>query len=80
MTNMTETKTNENPTNPLSMAEKLFADCVLISVKEQDNEKRKEKFVKAKLVAVKALNTQIEYYMKARAEFENICKTSDKNR
>jgi hypothetical protein len=52
---------------------------VLISVKEQDEQKRKEKFVKAKLVALKALNTQIEYYMKARAEFENICKVSDKN-
>jgi len=79
MTNVTETKTNENSTTPLSMAEKLFADCVLISVKEQDNTKRKEKFVQAKLVALKALNVQIEYYMRARAEFENICKTSERN-
>ena len=77
---MNNTTTNETTTTPLSMAEKLFADCVLISVKEQDEQKRKEKFVKAKLVALKALNTQIEYYMKARAEFENICKVSDKNK
>jgi|694.fasta_scaffold25578_13 hypothetical protein len=76
---MNNTTTNETTATPLSMAEKLFADCVLISVKEQDEQKRKEKFVKAKLVALKALNTQIEYYMKARAEFENICKVSDKN-
>lgn len=76
---MNNTTTNETTATPLSMAEKLFADCVLISVKEQDEQKRKEKFVKAKLVALKALNNQIEYYMKARAEFENICKVSDKN-
>lgn len=75
---MNNTTTNANTSTPLEMAEKLFADCVLISVKEQDEEKRKEKFVKAKLVALKALNTQIEYYMRARAEFENICKTSDR--
>lgn len=76
---MNDTTTNANTTTSLEMAEKLFADCVLISVKEQDEQKRKEKFVKAKIVALNALNAQIDYYMKARAEFQNICKVSDKN-
>jgi hypothetical protein len=75
--NQTETQEQSSLT-PLQVAENLYADCILISVKAQNQEERNNKLAEAQENVVKYLDFHVEYWLQARAEFENIIKLAKK--
>jgi len=66
--------TTENNTDqtPLQQAEAYFTECVIIASECEIEADRLLKFEQAKMTTIKLLNYNIDYWLQARAEFEQI--------
>jgi hypothetical protein len=66
------TPENNTDQTPLQQAEAYFTECVIIASECTLEADRLLKFEQAKMTTIKLLNYNIDYWLQARAEFEQI--------